>query len=100
MGEAVETVTGLGPVAALVDESMTTSLALVKEPRALVSTEMFAVNPAPLLSLGEATAWFEIITRTLPSAFLTGNTSMSVVSVLLDWSRSWPEPAGNIWPSQ
>ena len=65
----------IGPVVAFVVESITNLLALLKVPSTLVSMGIFAVRPAPLLSEGEATAWFDTIMTTLPSALSTGNTS-------------------------
>jgi hypothetical protein len=56
---------GTGPVAGLVELSIETSVRELNEPRALVSTVTLAVAPLPLLSEGERTAWFEIITTTL-----------------------------------
>ena len=42
----------VGPLVALVVESIANLLALLKVPSALVSMEIFAVRPAPLLSEG------------------------------------------------
>jgi hypothetical protein len=56
IGDDAEIELAVGPVLALVVESITSSLALVKDPKTLVSTDTFAVRPLPLLSPGEATA--------------------------------------------
>ena len=75
IGEVAAIGVAVGPLAALVVESITSTLALLKLPRALVSIEIFPVRPAPLLSVGEATAWFDTMMTTLPSAFNTGSAS-------------------------
>lgn len=53
---AEEMLRGVGLVMALVEDSITISLAHMNGPRALISIATSAVRPAPLLSVGEATA--------------------------------------------
>lgn len=88
IGDVVVTDAAVGPFVALVVESITNLLALLKLPIALVSMEIFAVRPAPLLSAGEATAWFDTMMTTLPSAFCTGNTSTWAVFEFVESSSN------------
>src|SRR6266567_6673164 len=74
--------------------SIVTSDALVNAPRALTLTVTVPFRPLPLLSVDEATAWFETRITTLPSVLSTGSTSTSALLVLLKLSRA--DPAGNI----
>ena len=78
IGDVAVIEVAVGPVLALVVESITSLLerVLLKVPNALISIEIFAVRPAPLLSVGEATAWLDTMITTLPSAFSTGSTSI------------------------
>src|ERR1035441_7515606 len=58
-----------GPVVALVDASIVSTLAELKIPSPDTSTITVRGAPAPLLSVDEATAWSSTITVTDPSAF-------------------------------
>src|SRR6185312_13918399 len=100
MGDWTEMESGMGPFAGFVLASMISSLALLNGANALTSTETFAVSPAALLSVAEATAWFEIMITTLPSVLITGNTSMSASSEFVNCNDCCPEPDGNICASQ